>query len=113
MIFKHKNLISVVFIVAILVAVSGCTSSNNTTNNTTQNITQNNNSSSHNTTTKISAAKAKSIATNFTGMGVTLGTPTLTTYKGVQVWKVPVSTVGQNLYVDSIYINAVTGQRVQ
>jgi len=112
--FDYKNLVVVIFIVALLVAVSGCANtSNNTVNNTTQNIAQNNNSNVKNITNEISSTKAKSLATEYTGMGVTLGTPTLTTYKGVEVWKVPVSTVGENLSVDSIYINAVTGRRVQ
>lgn len=105
----YKNLMGVVLIVAILVAVSGCIN----TNNTPQNITQNNNSSVKNTTTEISATKAKALATQFTGIGVTLGTPKLTTFKGVKAWSVPVSTVGENKSVDNIYINAVTGKRVQ
>jgi hypothetical protein len=112
MILDYKNLIGVVLIVAILVAVSGCINTNNT-NNTPQNITQNNNSSVKNTTTEISATKAKALAKQFTGIGVTLGTPKLTTFKGVKVWSVPVSTVGENKSVDNIYINAVTGKRVQ
>jgi hypothetical protein len=107
--FHYKNLVVVVFIIGILVAVSGCTS---TSNNTTQNITVNNNTSK-NTTTDISALKAKELAAKFTGIGVTLGTPTLTTFKGIKVWKVPVSTSGLNESVDSIYINAATGKRVQ
>jgi len=109
----YKNLIGLIVIGAILVAVSGCISTHNNTNNSTQNITQNNNSSVKNTTTEISATKAKALATQFTGMGVTLGTPKLTTFRGVKVWSVPVSTVGTNGYVDNIYINAVTGKRVQ
>jgi maltose-binding protein MalE len=115
--FGYKNLIAVLSIIAILVAVSGCTStSNNTTNNTTNNNSNNivvNNSTNHNTTNYISAAKAKSLATSYTGMGVTLGTPTLTSLNGVKVWKVPVKTVGTDESVDSIYINAITGKRVQ
>lgn len=110
---EFKNVIAVVFIMAILIAVSGCTSiSNNTTNNTT-NITEKNNTDNVNTTTDISADKAKELATQYTGIGVTLGTPTLTTFKGVKVWKVPVSTSGLNKPVDNIYINADTGKRVQ
>lgn len=95
-------------------AVSGCTtSSNNTTNNTSNNTIQNNTTNKNNTSTEISAEKAKELAAQFTGMGVTLGTPTLTTFNGVKVWKVPVYTSGTNESVDSIYINAVTGKRVQ
>ena len=98
---------------AILITVSGCTSiSNNTTNNTT-NITEKNNTDNVNTTTDINAVKAKELATQYTGIGVTLGTPTLRTFKGVKVWKVPVSTSGLNKPVDNIYINAITGKRVQ
>jgi Tfp pilus assembly protein PilV len=111
--FEYKNLIAVVFIIAILVAVSGCTTtSNNTTNNTT-NITEKNDTSNKNTTTEISATKAKEMASKYTGIGVTLGTPTLTTFNGVKVWKIPISTSGTNESVDVIYINAVNGNRVQ
>ena len=112
---EHKNLIVVLSIIAILVAVSGCTSTSNTTN-TTNNSSNNvvvNNSTNHNTTNYISAANAKSLATSYTGMGVTLGTPTLISLNGVKVWKVPVKTVGTDESVDSIYINAITGKRVQ
>lgn len=35
--FNLKNLVTVVFLVAVLVAVSGCTSSTNMTNNSTNN----------------------------------------------------------------------------
>jgi hypothetical protein len=107
----YKNLFAVVFIITILVAFSGCTStSNNTTKNTT-NITEKNSTNGNNTTTYISAAKAKELAAQYTGMGVnrgTLGTPTLTTFNGVKVWKFPVN----NGYY-TIYIDAVTGKRVQ
>jgi len=106
--FGYKILIVVVFVVAILVVVIGFTT---ISNKTTQNITQNNTTS--NTTTYISAVQAKELATQFTGLGVTLGTPTLTNFKGVKVWKIPVLTSGQNLFVDNIYINAVTDKRVQ
>ena len=110
---EYRNLVAVVFIVAILVAVSGCTTtSNNTTNNTT-NITEKNNTNDKNTTTEISSTKAKELASKYTGIGVTLGTPTLTTFNGIKVWKVPVSTSGTNESVDFIYINAATGNRVQ
>jgi hypothetical protein len=107
----YKNLFAVVFIIAILVVFSGCTStSNNTTKNTT-NITEKNSTNGNNTTTYISVAKAKELAAPYTGMGVnrgTLGTPTLTTFNGVKVWKFPVN----NGYY-TIYIDAVTGKRVQ
>jgi|WetSurMetagenome_2_1015567.scaffolds.fasta_scaffold125226_4 hypothetical protein len=114
--FNYKNLVFVICIIAILVAVSGCTtSSNNTTNNTTNSTTVivKNNTNNQNTTTEISAAKAKELAAQYTGMGVTLGTPTLTTFNGVKVWKIPVTTVGTDESVDSIYINVITGKRVQ
>lgn len=103
-----------VLVISILVAVSGCTTSSNNTNNTTNNNSvQNNTTNSNNTTAVISAEKAKELASEFTGIGVTLGTPTLTTFNGVKVWKVPVYTSGTNESVDSIYINEVTGKRVQ
>ncbi len=96
-------------IIAILVAVSGCT----TTSNNSTNITEKDNTSDKNTTTYISSAKAKELAAKYTGIGVTLGTPTLTTFNGDKVWKVPVSTSGMNEPVDAIYINAISGNRVQ
>ncbi len=113
--FNSKNLFVVVFLVAVLVAVSGCTSNTNMTKNSTNN-TNNvvvNNSTQHNTTNYISASKAKELAQQYTAMGVTLGEPTLTTYNGVKVWKVPVNTVGTEEHVDFIYINAVSGKKVQ
>jgi hypothetical protein len=110
---EYRNLIAVLSIVAILVAVSGCTSTNNTTNTTNGNNVVVNNSTNNNTTNYISATKAKDLATQYTGMGVTLGTPTLTTLNGIKVWKVPVKTVGTEESVDFIYINAITGKRVQ
>ena len=113
---KIKNLIFILLIVSILVAVSGCTNnSNNTTNNST-NASSNvvvNNSTDQNTTHYISSAKALEVAKEYTAMGVTLGTPTLTTLNGVKVWKVPVKTVGTDENVDDIYINAQTGKKVQ
>jgi hypothetical protein len=106
---NYENLVAVVCIIAILVAVSGCIS---TSNNTTTNITEKNVTNSNNTTTAyISADKAKELAAQYTGMGVnrgTLGTPTLTTFNGIKVWKFPVN----NGYY-TIYIDAVTGKRVQ
>jgi len=113
--FKLKNIVLVVFLVAVLVAVSGCTSSSNMTNNSSNNSNNVvvNNSSQHNTTNYISASKAKEIAQQYTAMGVTLGEPSLTTYNGVKVWKVPVNTVGTEEHVDYIYINAVSGKKVQ
>ena len=108
---NYKNLVAVVCIIAILVAVSGCTSTSNNTTNNTSNITEKNNTNSNNTTTYISADKAKELASQYTGMGVnrgTLGTPTLTTFNGVKVWKFSVN----NGYY-TIYIDAGTGTRVQ
>ncbi len=106
---KYKNLVVMVSIITILVSVCGCTSSNNNvTNNTINNTT---NSSTNNTTTYISAEKAKELAEPYTGKGVgkgTLGKPVFTTFNGVKVWKFSVN----NGYY-TIYINAVTGARVQ
>lgn len=79
----------------------------NTNSNTHKNTTNTTNS------TNITAAKAKELAGQYVGMGVELETPTLTTYKGVQVWKVPVYTYSPSkTYLDPIYINAKNGQRV-
>lgn len=113
--FDCKSLILIVSIVAILVAVSGCTSNSNNTTNSTNNSNNVvvNNSTNHNATDYISASKAKEIAEQYTAMGVTLGEPTLTTFNNVKVWKVPVNTVGTEEHVDYIYINAVTGKKVQ
>jgi hypothetical protein len=105
----YKNLAVIVFIFTILVSVCGCTSSNNKiTNNTINNTT---NTSINNATTYISAEKAKELAEPYTGKGVgkgTLGKPVFTTFNGVKVWKFSVN----NGYYN-IYINAVTGTRVQ
>ena len=108
--FVYKNLVVVVCIIGIFVAVCGCISTTNTTNNTF-NITEKNSTSTNNSTNYISADKAKELASQYTGMGVnrgTLGTPTLTTFKGVKVWMFPVN---DGFY--TIYIDAITGQRVQ
>lgn len=107
----YKNLVAVVCIITFLVAVSGCISSSNNSTNHTTNITEKNSTSGNNTTTYISVAKAKELASQYTGMGVnrgTLGTPMLTTFNGVKVWKFPVN----NGYY-TIYINANNGERVQ
>ncbi len=107
----YKNLVTVVCIITILVAISGCTSTSNNKTNNTSNITGKNNTNGNTTTTYISADKAKELAAPYTGMGVnrgTLGTPTLTTFNGIKVWKFPVN----NGYY-TIYIDAVTGKRVQ
>ncbi len=119
----NKGIIAIIVILLIGVVAAGLyfamqAPANNTTNisnqtNTTPVITNTTNKTNTTNTTTITAARAKELASQYTGMGVTLGTPTLTTYKGVQVWMVPVSTSGQNLSVDSIYINAKTGVRVQ
>lgn len=107
---SYKTLVGIVCIITILVSVCGCTSSNNnTTNNTINNTT--NSSMNNDTTTYISAAKAKELAEPYTGKGVgqgTLGKPVFTTFNGVKVWKFSVN----NGYY-TIYINAVTGTRVQ
>ena len=112
----NKGIIAIIVIIIVIVVSAGTwmaiqpsqTSSASNNNKEVKNQTHNNN-----TNVTISAGKAKELASQYTGMGVTLGTPTLTTYKNIEVWKVPVYTSGQNLTVDSIYINAKTGNRVQ
>lgn len=114
----NKGLVALILVVLVVLVAAGAwivmqpsttntTSSNNTTTKKIENKTHNN------TNVTITAEKAKEIATQFTGMGVTLGTPTLTTFKGIEVWSVPVYTSGLNKTVDSIYINVKTGARVQ
>jgi len=108
MMLSYRNLLTIICIITILVSVSGCTT--NTTPNNTTNNTLKNNITDNNTTTYISATKAKEIASQYTGMGVgkgTLGTPTLTTFNGVKAWQFPVNNGFYN-----IYINAITGQRI-
>lgn len=92
---------------------------NTTVNNTTPTIntpntpTNQSKNQTNTTNTTITSAKAKELAGQYVGMGVTLETPTLTTYKGVSVWKVPVVTYSPDkVYLDPIYINSKTGQRV-
>jgi uncharacterized membrane protein YkoI len=112
----NKGIVAIIVLILVIVVGVGAwmamqpaqtSSANNNTNKIVKNQTNNN------TNVTISAEKAKELATQYTGMGVTLGTPTLTTYKGVEVWQVPVYTAGQNLTVDSIYIDANTGKRIQ
>ncbi len=96
--------------------VSGCINNSNNTSNNSTNTSDNvvvNNGDDQNTTYYISSTKALETAQQYTAMGVNLGTPTLTTLNGVKVWKVPVKTVGIEENVDVIYINAVTGKKVQ
>jgi len=105
-----KKKIGVIGIIILLIAISGCINTTNTTPNNTTHITENNNTTINNTTTYISAGKAKELALQYTGMGVnkgTLGTPTLTTFNGIKAWQFPVNNGFYN-----IYINAITGQRI-
>lgn len=119
----NKGLIAIIVIVIVAVVAAGAwflmtpAPSNNTTNNTTNiNTTPNTgNTTPHNTTnaTNITAAKAKELAGQYIGMGASLEDPTLTTYNGIQVWKVPVVTyTPEKSYQDPIYINAQNGNRV-
>ncbi|MBI4813477.1 MAG: hypothetical protein HY802_03910 [Methanobacterium sp.] len=119
----NKRLIAIILIVIVILVAAGAwfflkpspsvniTLTNNTSssvNTANQHINQTNN-----TTTNITAAKAKELAGKYVGIGVTLETPTLTTYKNIQVWIVPVATYSPNkTYLDPIYINAKTGVRV-
>ncbi|EKF86171.1 hypothetical protein [Methanobacterium formicicum] len=120
----NKNLIAIILIVIIILVAAGAwfflkpspevniTLTNNTSNsvNTTN---QHKNQTNNTTATNITAAKAKELAGKYVGTGVTLETPTLTTYKNIQVWKVPVVTYSpEKTYLDPIYINAKTGARV-
>ncbi|BDZ70268.1 hypothetical protein [Methanobacterium petrolearium] len=119
----NKGLIAIIVIVIVVILAAGTwflmtpATSNNTTNNSTpvnntiRNQTQN---QSHVTnTTNITAAKAKELAGQYIGLGVELENPTLTTYKGVTVWEVPVVVYSpEKSYQDPIYINAQNGNRV-
>lgn len=109
----NKGIIAIIVIIIVFVVAAGAwiTMQPAQPSSTDKKIKPQTHENSTNTT--ISAEKAKELASKYTGMGVTLGTPSLTTYNGVEVWKVPVYTSGQNLTVDSIYINAKTGNRVQ
>ena len=116
----NKNLVAVICIIVILVAVSGCTSTSNKTSNNTSNITEKNSTIANNTTTYISASKAKELATQYSTFGVnygkpklTLGIPTFTTFNGDKVWTVDVSNSETHQTLYTIYINATTGQRIQ
>lgn len=120
----NNRLLAIVIVIVILVGLGAwflfmkpAPTNNSTVNNATPlNVSPthtNTNKNQTNNTTNITAAKAKELAGQYVGMGVTLETPTLTTYKGVTVWKVPVVTYSPNkAYLDPIYINAKTGQRV-
>ncbi|MBM4240752.1 MAG: hypothetical protein FJ150_03700 [Euryarchaeota archaeon] len=112
------NKISVAIVIVVLVAVLAAgyyltmqTPTKNTTNNTNNTTNNTNNTTPQNNTTIISAEKAKEVAQQYIGMGVYLGTPTLTKFNDTQVWKVPVYTT-QGKYVDSIYVDAHTAKRV-
>ena len=109
---KKKIVVTgIIGIIILLIAIIGSTNTTtNTITNNTTNITQINNTNVNNTTTYISAEKAKELASQYTGMEVgkgTLGTPTLTTFNGVKAWQFPVNDGYYN-----IYINAITGQRI-
>jgi hypothetical protein len=117
----NKILVAIIMIILVVIVAAGAwfalqPAQTNAANNATpdiNNTTKNQINNTNNTNTTISAAKAKELATQYTGLGVTLGTPVLTKYKNIEVWSVPVYTSGQNKFVDSIYIDANTGKRVQ
>lgn len=121
----NKGLVAIIVIIVVVLVAAGAwiimqPSTTNTNNNQTANTTNTNqttnkiqNQTHNNTNVTITAEKAKELATQYTGMGVNLGTPTLTTVNGTEVWAVPVYTSGLNKFVDNIYINAKTGARVQ
>jgi len=116
----NKGLVAIIVIILIILVAAGAwflmkPAANNTTNTSNSTISSNNQTTHNNTTntTNITAAKAKELAQQYIGMGVTLGTVTLTTYKNVKVWKISVQTVGTNQTADYIYINANTGKRVE
>jgi hypothetical protein len=107
---KNIGLMGVMVTIILLVAISGCTNTTNNTPNITSIITEKNSVGVNDTTTYISAERAKELASQYTGMGVgkgTLGKPTFTTFNGLKAWKFPVNGGYYN-----IYINAVTGQRI-
>jgi hypothetical protein len=116
---KNIRVMGVMVTIILLVAISGCTNTTNNTPNITSNITSNiteknnvgaNDVGVNDTSTYISAERAKELASQYTGMGVgkgTLGKPTFTTFNGLKAWKFPVNGGYYN-----IYINAVTGQRI-
>jgi cytoskeletal protein RodZ len=120
----NKGIIALIVIVLVVIVGAGlwfamAPKVNTTPNNSNGSIntavnTNTNTQSKNNTTTTITAAQAKQYASKYVGTGVALETPTLTTYKGVEVWKVPVVTyTPDKAYLDPIYINAKTGSRVQ
>lgn len=120
----NKRLIVIILIVIVILVAAGAwfflkpsPSVNITlTNNSSSSVNtanQHKNQTNNTTTTNITAVKAKELAGKYVGTGVTLETPTLSTYKNIQVWKVPVVTYSPNkTYLDPIYINAKTGARV-
>jgi cytoskeletal protein RodZ len=120
----NKGLIAIIIIVIVVLVAVGAwffmkpapSVNITTTNNTSSSVNTANqykNQTNNTTTTNITAAKAKELAGKYVGTGVTLETATLTTYKNIQVWKVPVVTYSPDkVYLDPIYINAKTGARV-
>ncbi len=119
----NKRLIAIILIVIVILVAAGAwfflkpsPSVNITLTNDTSssvNTANQHKNQTNTTTTDITAAKAKELAGKYVGVGVTLETPTLTTYKNVKVWKVPVVTYSPNkTNLDPIYINAKTGTRV-
>ena len=116
----NKNLMAVICIIVILVAVSGCTSTSNKTSNNTTNITGKNSTIDNNTTTYINESKAKQLAIQYSYFGVnygkpklTLGMPKFTTFNGDKVWAIDVSNSETHETLYTIYINAITSERVQ
>lgn len=118
--FLNKSVIGFALIVILIVIAAGVwLTAQKPVNNTTKfcpaiNITSNNTTNqSNNTTATISADRAKQIAQQYVAMGVVLGDPYQTTYKNLTVWAIPVYTSGQMEYVETIYIDIITGNRVQ
>lgn len=60
----------------------------------------------------INPDEATQIAEQSTCLGVYLGTPTLKNVNNIQLWEVPIYTI-QGKYVDSFYINAQTGEKIE
>jgi cytoskeletal protein RodZ len=125
--YVNKKLIAIIVIVIVVIVGVGVwfamqstptiktvnNSSNNNSNVIKTNSTTHKNTTNTTNTTYITAAKAKELAGQYVGMGVSLEDPKLTTYNGVKVWKVPVVTyTPEKSYQDPIYINAQTGKRV-
>lgn len=76
----YKKLLFV-FSIIVLVAISGCSS---------KDTTQTNNANKINSSTNITSEKALELADEYTATGSSFGTPSLTIYNNVQVWKIQV-----------------------